>query len=145
MVATVTCVHCGALAKHPVYKTINGQSLAFCCGGCVEVYEMLHEEGLDSVGQGVPEVTNSQPAANQFNQSMPSQTTSYHIAGMTCANCVSTVTRQLRSVPGVMEVNVVLETESAIIKMAPNQVSMADLKRAVEKAGYAITPEGDAR
>jgi copper chaperone CopZ len=144
MVEPVPCVHCGAVTKHPVYKTINGQSLAFCCGGCVEVYEMLHEEGLDP-GQGGPEVTHSQPVSAQPDESVQSQTVLYHVTGMTCANCVATVTRQLRSVPGVMEVNVVLETESAIIKMVPNQVPIADLKRAVEKAGYEITPEGSAR
>ena len=147
MVETVYCVHCGAVAKHPVYKTINGQSLAFCCGGCVEVYEMMHEEGLD-LGQGVPEKANKplplgvHPVSTQLNESMQSQTVIYHIAGMTCANCVATVTRQLRSVPGVMDVSVVLETERATVKMIPDSVSLADLKRAVERAGYEISPEG---
>ena len=146
MVETVYCVHCGAVAKHPVIKTINGQSLSFCCGGCVEVYEMMHEEGLDS-GQGVPEKANkslplgAHPISTQLNESMQSQTLIYHIAGMTCSNCVATVTRQLRSVPGVMDVSVVLETERATLKMIPNGVSMADLKRAVERAGYEISPE----
>ena len=145
MVEAVTCVHCGAVTKHPVYKTINGQSLAFCCGGCVEVYEMLHEEGLDS-GQGVPEMANkSTPVTKQPDDPAFSQIITYHVEGMTCANCVSTVTRQLRSVSGVMEVSVVLETERAIVKMVPNQVSITDLKRAVEKAGYKIIPSGSVR
>ena len=143
MVETVYCVHCGAIAKHPVYKTINGQSLAFCCGGCVEVYEMMHEEGLDS-GQGVPERANkstpgtAHPASKQPDDSALSQIITYRVEGMTCANCVATVTRQLRSVSGVMEVSVVLETERATVKMVPERVSMTDMKRAVEKAGYKI-------
>lgn len=147
MVETVYCVHCGAVAKHPVIKTINGQSLSFCCSGCVDVYEMIHEEGLD-LGQGVPEKANkplpsgADPVSTQLNESMQSQTVIYHIAGMTCANCVATVTRQLRSVPGVMDVSVVLETERATVKMIPDGVSLADLKRAVERAGYEISPEG---
>lgn len=135
MVETVYCVHCGAIAKHPVNKTIKGQSLDFCCGGCVEVYEMMHEEGLDS-GLGLPEITNPNPVANQPDQSAPFETISFHVSGMTCANCVATVTRQLGSVAGVIEVNVILETERATIKMVPDQVTMADLYRAVEKAGY---------
>ncbi len=145
MVETVYCVHCGAVAKHPVIKIINGQALSFCCGGCVEVYEMMHEEGFD-LSQDVPEIANksAQPISTHLNESAPSQTTAYHVTGMTCANCVSTVTRQLRSVPGVLEVSVVLETERAIVKMTPNQVSMTDLKRAVEKAGYEISAEGGA-
>jgi P-type Cu2+ transporter len=139
MVATVVCVHCGAVAKHPVYKTINGQSLAFCCGGCVEVYEMLHEEGLDS-DTGGPEKASKSTPAKQVDDAAFSQIITYHVAGMTCANCVATVTRQLHSVPGVMEVSVVLETENATVKMVPNRVSLADLKRVVQKVGYEISP-----
>ncbi len=143
MVDTVYCVHCGAVAKHPVTKIINGQSLVFCCGGCLQVYEMMHEDGLDS-DQGVPDLANkSQPSAasTQMNESAPSQTVSYHVSGMTCKNCVATVTRQLRSVPGVMDASVVLETEKATVKMIPDKVSIADLQRAVERAGYEISPE----
>jgi Cu2+-exporting ATPase len=147
MVETVYCVHCGAVAKHPVIKIIDGQSLSFCCGGCVEVYEMLHEEGLVS-DQGMPAAGDkSLPAAahpvnTQPGESLPSQTVTVHVAGMTCANCVAAVTRQLRSVSGVIDVSIVLETELATVKMIPNKVASADLKRAVEKAGYKISPDG---
>ncbi len=141
MVETVYCVHCGAIAKHPVTKIINGQSFAFCCGGCAEVYEMMHEEEL-LAGEGVPPVvTNTHSAVNQPNASGLSETFQFHVAGMSCANCVATVTRQLRSVPGVMDVSVVLVTERATVKMMPNQISLADLQRAVEKAGYELSPE----
>ena len=148
MVEKVYCVHCGALAKHPVYKTINGQSLAFCCGGCVEVYEMMHEEGFDS-GQPVVEPANisvplAYPVSYGLDESAPSQIVSYHVSGMTCANCVATVARQLRKVSGVIDVQVILESERAAVKMIPNRVSITDLKAAVEKAGYGITPESGA-
>jgi hypothetical protein len=43
-----------------------------------------------------------------------------------------------------MDVSVVLETELATVKMIPDKVSMADLKRAVERGGYEITTEGGA-
>ena len=143
MVETIYCVHCGAVAKHPVIKIINGQSLAFCCGGCVEVYEMMHEEEL-LAGEGVPVVTNTHSAVNQQNGSVLSETILFHVAGMSCANCVATVTRQLCSVPGVQDVSVVLVNERATVKMIPNQVSLADLQRAVEKAGYELSPESGA-
>ncbi len=42
----VKCEHCGAETKHPVSKVIDGQTLHFCCGGCLQVYEFLREEGL---------------------------------------------------------------------------------------------------
>lgn len=143
MVETVYCVHCGAVVKHPVTKIINGQSLIFCCGGCVQVYELMHEEALDS-GQGGTEVAIiPQPeAAHTFviqqDRSAPFQTISFHVAGMTCANCVAAVERHLRTVPGVLGVGVVLETERATVKMISDKVSMPALKRAVEKAGYEL-------
>lgn len=46
MVDTVKCEHCGAETKHPVSKVIDGKTLNFCCGGCLQVYEFLREEGL---------------------------------------------------------------------------------------------------
>jgi P-type Cu2+ transporter len=142
MVDTVYCVHCGAVAKHPVTKIINGQSLSFCCGGCLQVYELMHDEDLDlGLGGTEPTIIPQPGAAGQINKSAPLQTISFHVSGMTCANCVATVERHLHSVPGVMDVSVVLETERATIKMIPDKVSMADLKRAVERAGYEMSPE----
>lgn len=46
MVDPIKCEHCGAETKHPVTKVIDGKSLNFCCGGCLQVYEFLREEGL---------------------------------------------------------------------------------------------------
>jgi hypothetical protein len=46
MVDSVNCDHCGAETKHPVTKVIDGRTLNFCCSGCLQVYEFLHEEGL---------------------------------------------------------------------------------------------------
>ncbi len=46
MVDTVKCEHCGAETKHPVVKVIDGKTLNFCCGGCLQVYTFLREEGL---------------------------------------------------------------------------------------------------
>ena len=46
MVDVAKCEHCGAATKHPVTKVIDGQSLNFCCHGCLGVYEFLIEEGL---------------------------------------------------------------------------------------------------
>jgi P-type Cu2+ transporter len=46
MVDTIKCDHCGAEAnaKYVVKKEFNGETKNFCCRGCLQVYEMLHEE-----------------------------------------------------------------------------------------------------
>ena len=46
MVDTIKCDHCGAEARHVVTKEFDGKLLNFCCRGCLGVYEMMREEGL---------------------------------------------------------------------------------------------------
>ncbi len=46
MVDTIKCDHCGAEgnAKYVITKEFDGKILNFCCRGCLQVYELLHEE-----------------------------------------------------------------------------------------------------
>ena len=62
---------------------------------------------------------------------------------MTCANCVAHVEDGLRSVPGVLDVNVDLAAGRAKVNMIPGVVTIADFKHAVEDAGYEVLDEGD--
>jgi Cu+-exporting ATPase len=57
---------------------------------------------------------------------------------MTCASCVAHVEGGLRSVPGVLNVNVNLATERATVELVPGVVTLADLRHAVEDAGYEV-------
>lgn len=66
------------------------------------------------------------------------------ITGMTCASCSARVERALRRTPGVMEATVNLATERASVVFSPVGVSYADLKAAVEQAGYGVIPPSDA-
>jgi copper chaperone CopZ len=147
MVDTIYCVHCGAVAKHPVTKTINGEVLHFCCGGCLQVYEMMREEELlPGQSEGETQIRfqpeSVRPVDRQLDGSKPSTTVILPITGMTCANCVAHVEGSLRSLPGVLNVNVNLTTEHATVEMIPDMVTMVTLKQAVEDAGYAI-PDTD--
>ncbi|MCL4541427.1 MAG: cation transporter, partial [Chloroflexi bacterium] len=60
------------------------------------------------------------------------------ISGMTCASCVRRVEKALGRVPGVEEAIVNLATEEARVRIAPGEVSLADLAAAVEQAGYHV-------
>lgn len=64
------------------------------------------------------------------------------IGGMTCASCVMHVENALRSVPGVLNVNVNLATERAAVELVPGLVTLPDLKHAVEDAGYDVLDVG---
>ena len=64
------------------------------------------------------------------------ETVELKIGGMTCGGCVSSVTRTLQRVPGVQQVDVSLDEARARVTYDPATTAPADLKRAVEKAGY---------
>lgn len=66
------------------------------------------------------------------------------IGGMTCASCVAHVENGLRSVPGVLDVNVNLATERAKVQFIPGMVTRNDLKHAVEDVGYEVLDVGGA-
>ena len=58
------------------------------------------------------------------------------IEGMTCEGCVKSVSRTLAGVPGVNDVNVSLAQASAKVTYDPQRTCVADLKKAVQRAGY---------
>jgi len=61
------------------------------------------------------------------------------ISGMTCASCVSHVEGALKELPGVSNVVVNLATNKAGLSYDPQQVGLADMRRAVENVGYAVS------
>ena len=60
------------------------------------------------------------------------------ITGMTCANCVSAVERNIKKVSGVESANVNLTTERASVAYNPIEASLDDLVARIERAGYGI-------
>jgi Cu+-exporting ATPase len=60
------------------------------------------------------------------------------IAGMECATCTVTIEDALKKVPDVATASVNLGTDSVRVEYDPSKVALADLERAVEKAGYRV-------
>ena len=76
-------------------------------------------------------------AIKEAGYSVVTERTVARIGGMTCVNCETTVTRALSKVPGVISVTVNLANETAEVVHDPSSVTVGDLRRAVEDAGYA--------
>ena len=66
----------------------------------------------------------------------------FPVGGMTCASCVARVEEALQSVPGVIAVNVNLASEKATVEYLED-VEVADLRQAVENAGYTLGTEAE--
>ena len=60
------------------------------------------------------------------------------ILGMTCANCVATVERNLKKVDGVDSANVNLSSERAAVSYDPQKANLGDFIDRVQRAGYQI-------
>jgi copper chaperone len=64
------------------------------------------------------------------------ETVELKVQGMDCQGCVQSVTRMLNGVPGVAQVEVSLEAQRARVTYDPEKSAPAELKRAIERAGY---------
>ena len=60
------------------------------------------------------------------------------VLGMSCQRCVQSVTGALEALPGVERVEVSLATGIANVSCDADRVSVADLRRAVEDAGFDV-------
>jgi copper chaperone CopZ len=64
------------------------------------------------------------------------ETTRIKVGGMTCSGCVASVTRALRAIEGVDNVDVSLGDGQANVRYDPARVNEAKLRSAIEDAGF---------
>jgi copper chaperone len=64
-------------------------------------------------------------------------TSTYTVVGMTCAHCVASVSEEIGEISGVRDVAVDLPT-GAVTVMSDDPVDDADVRAAVEEAGYQL-------
>lgn len=66
-----------------------------------------------------------------------STTSTYAVSGMTCGHCVRSVTKEVHELPGIEQLDVVLQTGAlTITSVAP--LEEAAVRAAVEDAGYQL-------
>ena len=66
-----------------------------------------------------------------------SDTRTYTVEGMTCGHCVASVTEEVQEIPGVENVDVVLET-GAVTVTSDRPLDDNAVRAAVEEAGYQL-------
>ena len=64
------------------------------------------------------------------------QTADLKIRGMTCNGCVASVTRVLKALGGVTDVNVSLVGERASVRFDASLIDVSRLEQAVRSAGF---------
>jgi copper chaperone len=66
-----------------------------------------------------------------------SMTSTYTVTGMTCGHCIASVTEEVQEIPGVEDVDVVLETGTLTVTSS-QPVADDAVRAAVEEAGYQL-------
>lgn len=62
----------------------------------------------------------------------------YIVSGMTCGHCAASVTEEISEIDGVEKVDVVVDT-GAVTVTSSQPLDEADVRAAVEEAGYTLT------
>ncbi|MCU1433155.1 MAG: hypothetical protein JWP95_2260 [Actinotalea sp.] len=67
-------------------------------------------------------------------------TTTYGVVGMTCGHCVSSVTEEISSLPGVTDVQVelVVDGRSTVTVQSAAPLDETDVRAAIDEAGYQL-------
>lgn len=73
------------------------------------------------------------------------QTEKLKVTGMSCGGCTTKVTRALKSVVGVGDVQVSLATGEAAVQYDERVATPDQLKSAVERVGYGVTSAATAQ
>ncbi len=112
--------------------------------------EVATHEGMRSAvekaGYGVREMPDMVPAPQAREAGTDDGEVLLPVEGMTCASCVRRVEKALLKVPGVESATVNLATEKAQVSYDPTSGPVtAELRAAVEKAGYGVGEVRDPR
>ncbi len=70
-------------------------------------------------------------------------TLTFSVGGMTCAACVHHVGNALRDLPGIVDAQVSLGTESATVEFANDAITKPDVHEALSGAGYSVRSFAD--
>lgn len=113
----------------------KGKTYYFCAVGCKTVFEKMPEKFLQIVS---PTPVDPMKSTGALKEKLPGtniQLMNLPIQGMHCASCVNTIEKAVRKLDGVTDISVNLATESAIVHYLPDQVSLDEIRKAIESAG----------
>jgi Cu2+-exporting ATPase len=160
------CYHCGLPVPDNLnlFVTIEGKAQPMCCHGCQAVAQAIVDAGLPDFYK---HRTSHAPTGQELVPDFIQQTTVYdnpaiqkrfvryedeHIReaalileGITCAACVWLNERHLRTLPGVIDVQVNYSTHRARVRWDESRIHLSDILQAVSRIGYIAHPYDPAR
>ena len=130
----------------PIAVGIDGMTCASCATRVEKILKQLPGVTDATVNlatetatiSGATDAASVQRAIEKAGFSVPTESFTLDITGMTCASCSARVEKAFDKTSGVLEASVNLATEQATIKVAKG-TALSTLIAAVERAGYGAT------
>ncbi|RJQ49769.1 MAG: heavy metal translocating P-type ATPase [Desulfobacteraceae bacterium] len=149
------CLLCDfPLGRSRFQKEFDGQMHAFCCPGCLHVYEILSSRpdaasgdfrnsdlyrAFDAAGLIRQGGGDESPAGNDSladRESELAEEGNWRIEGMWCTACGWVIEEVIRKTPGILSAEVSFITDSLRIRYLPHRLELEGLKKRIADFGY---------
>ena len=164
-----TCNLCGLPTGHSgLTKVANGETLRFCCQGCLAVFDILFNrpEGFPTDfresdlyracvesriipkrgdGQGLQEaqIKNGPSVSPEQIDTALAQNLTFRVRGMWCMACAWLLEEILKKARGILEVKVHFLSDLIQVKYLPHLLTPQEIEEKVSKLGYFPSLFGD--
>ncbi|MEY3220757.1 MAG: hypothetical protein RIT27_2114 [Pseudomonadota bacterium] len=163
---TVNCFHCGLeVPQHTHFSVqINHQEQPMCCAGCQAVAEAIVENGLtdfyryrtepaQTAKTLVPEflkqteIYDNPEVQKRFVRETGEhlQEASLILEGITCAACIWLNEKHLKSLKGILSVQINYTTHRARVQWDNRQIKLSEILQAISAIGYFAHPYDPAK
>ncbi|MBI5085560.1 MAG: heavy metal translocating P-type ATPase [Acidobacteria bacterium] len=149
----MSCSLCGLPAEAgALHRDFGGQSLAFCCVGCMNVYTILSESGILASGADFRQseiyreslrlglISQGQALKEELPAGAEIREASYRLSGLWCASCGWLIEHALASVTGIVSAEVLFASDLLRIRYSPQFVPPGTVERRVARLGYRAGP-----
>ena len=126
-ISGMTCANCASTIEKSI-SNLEGVSNA--------QVNLGNETALVEYTPKKIKLTDLEKAVEDVGYAVINEETVIKIGGMTCAMCVKTNEDALKKLDGVISVKVNLSAEKAYVTYNPKITTIADMKKAIEAAGY---------
>ena len=126
-ISGMTCANCTSAIE----RSIGGLEGV----GSVDV-NLGNETAMVDYDPALVTITDMEQAVVDAGYEVISDSAVIKVGGMTCANCTTAIEKALGSLDGVSHVNANLGNEKVYVSYNPRTVTLKDMKRAIEGAGY---------
>ncbi|TVQ76025.1 MAG: HAD family hydrolase [Flavobacteriales bacterium] len=143
------CFHCGEPNPH---KPIIHQEKSFCCNGCVQVFRLLQDAGLDGVYENEGYLpTANRPKEDYSYLDQPDiqkalirftndevTVVSFELPDIHCASCLFVLEAMPGWKKGVKRLDVQFSSRRAIIYFDPKVIALSEIASTLHEIGYPI-------